>query len=264
MILNEKNLVKYGVVLGEPTMILNDFMSVNLCFSRKGFDYIAINAIIRQWWKLSFFWKKINKLFVFQKSYNNNIYQNSKKLLNQASLKNLFKNKNFKTSQSKQYIWWKTFFIKNNISNKINNFYNNANNVSVHSKQLKFLYVTTEENLLEYVRNFAISQRMYYSAGKWMPGLLSNFSKRRWFFESNLFSLENTNIFMPQLPNFVFMFNFNPKLSFSKEIFSSYIPIFAICDTNADPRITFPCPGNDNSLSSIYFYSKLFNKVLTS
>lgn len=69
---------------------------------------------------------------------------------------------------------------------------------------------------------------------------------------------------MPQMPNFIFLFNFNPKLSFSKEIFASYLPIFAICDTNADPRITFACPGNDNSLSSVYFYSKLFNKVLSS
>lgn len=48
MVLNEKNLVKYGVVLGEPTMILNDFMSVHLCFSRKGFDYISISSIIKQ------------------------------------------------------------------------------------------------------------------------------------------------------------------------------------------------------------------------
>lgn len=250
-------------------MILNDFMSVHLCFSRKSFDYIAISAIIKQWWKLSFFWKKINNLFIFQ-----NFYGNMSSIkATQHSFESVYfrnwlrlKKKNRLPSTDKAYIWWKTLFIKNKISTKLIKINNKIvnNHKKIHSQQLKFLYVTTEDTLVEYVRNYAISQKMYYSAGKWMPGLLSNFSKRRWFFESNLFSLENTNILMPQMPSFVFLFNFNPKLSFSKEIFASYLPIFAICDTNADPRITFSCPGNDNSLSSVYFYSKLFNKVLSS
>lgn len=279
MILNEKNLVKYGVVLGEPTMILNDFMSVNLCFSRKGFDYISVPAIIRQWWKLSFFWKKINKLFVLQNIYSTtnkpiDIYNTHEVLakscfntiLKLKKKKNKLKKSKTSLVQNKEYIWWKTLFVKDNILTRLNKSAINLNKFeeNIISKRLKFLYVTTELTLLEYVRNYAISQQMFYSAGKWMPGLLSNFSKRRLFFESNIFSLDITNIFMPKMPNFVFMFNFNPKLSLSKEIFASFIPIFAICDTNSDPRISFAFPGNDNSLSSVYFYSKLFNKVLSS
>lgn len=258
MNLNEKNLVKYGVILGEPTMVLNDFMAANISFSRKGFDYISTAAVLEKWWKLAFFWKRHVKTFPFKEVAN---FKNEFSFFNTTRNKILEKMAKLPFAKKKKI----KMFLKSQIFlNRCLNKKKKKLNKIVIGKKNNFLYISTETNLTEYVRSFATSQYMFYSAGKWTPGLLSNFSKRRWYIESNLFQPELVNVFMPKLPNYIFLFNFNPKLSLSKEVFASAIPMFAICDTNSDPRITYALPGNDNSIFSIYFYSKMLNKVLIS
>ena len=41
------------------------------------------------------------------------------------------------------------------------------------------------------------------------------------------------------------------------------IPTIGIVDTNSDPRlITYPVPGNDDSIQSIEYFCKLFEKTI--
>ena len=41
------------------------------------------------------------------------------------------------------------------------------------------------------------------------------------------------------------------------------IPTVAICDSNCEPNlITYPIPGNDDSLSAVEFYCKIFKEAI--
>lgn len=62
---------------------------------------------------------------------------------------------------------------------------------------------------------------------------------------------------MQQLPDALFVIGVNQQQVAIKEATSFHIPVIGIADSNCDPRsITFPIPGNDDSLRAVYLYCR--------
>lgn len=65
------------------------------------------------------------------------------------------------------------------------------------------------------------------------------------------------------LPDLLFILEPNLHSLAIKEALKSNIPIMAILDSNANPDgITYPIPGNDDSLESIHLYCSLISDVI--
>lgn len=70
-----------------------------------------------------------------------------------------------------------------------------------------------------------------------------------------------------RLPDAVLMFHTHEKLNETHgavaEASKMLIPTVAICDTDSDPsQISYPVPGNDDSITSVKLYCSLFEQAI--
>lgn len=71
-----------------------------------------------------------------------------------------------------------------------------------------------------------------------------------------------------RLPDLVVMLHTHDKLNETHSVVAEaakmLIPTMAVCDTDADPsQITYPIPGNDDSITSVKLYCTLFEQAIT-
>ena len=145
----------------------------------------------------------------------------------------------------------------------------------------KILYVSTKKQAKEYIAKHAQDVKMPYIAERWPGGMLTNFvtirkaikkmahidkmkkdgtfetlSKKerlqtdrlRAKLEKNLGSIVD----MTRLPAAVIVVDINKEHVAVAEANKLGIPVFAIVDTNTDPRkVAFPIPANDDASKSI-------------
>ncbi len=145
----------------------------------------------------------------------------------------------------------------------------------------KILYVSTKKQAKEYIAKHAQEVKMPYIAERWPGGMLTNFvtirkaikkmahidkmkkdgtfetlSKKerlqtdrlRAKLEKNLGSIVD----MTRLPAAVIVVDINKEHVAVAEANKLGIPVFAIVDTNTDPRkVAFPIPANDDASKSI-------------
>jgi small subunit ribosomal protein S2 len=65
------------------------------------------------------------------------------------------------------------------------------------------------------------------------------------------------------IPDVLFIFNVNKYIYTIKEANKLKIPIIALVDSNCNPsNITYPIPGNNDSIQSIQLIGNLINKVI--
>lgn len=102
------------------------------------------------------------------------------------------------------------------------------------------------ENTAKECKEFAVSRQ-------WKRGLLTN--------SDNIFEL---SIRLPDLCIILNTLEENGSQHEAvKEAAKMCIPTIAILDTNCDPNfVTYPVPGNDDSLSSVTLYCDLFKKAI--
>jgi small subunit ribosomal protein S2 len=64
-------------------------------------------------------------------------------------------------------------------------------------------------------------------------------------------------------PDLIILLNVNSNRLLIREAATLHIPIIGIVDTNSDPEgITYPIPGNDDSVRSQFFYCQAFSYVM--
>ncbi|KAI7690027.1 28S ribosomal protein S2 [Sarcoptes scabiei] len=81
--------------------------------------------------------------------------------------------------------------------------------------------------------------------------------------------LDSTKFFqaVTRLPDLVIFLNTHSNIFEThpaiKESAKMMIPTVGIVDTNSDPRlITYPIPGNDDTIQSIEYFCKIFEKTI--
>nr|BDN85827.1 ribosomal protein S2 [Microheliella maris]BDN85844.1 ribosomal protein S2 [Microheliella maris] len=100
------------------------------------------------------------------------------------------------------------------------------------------------ETLLESVPSYITTSKQVLMLPKWTAGSLSNYNK-----QLQTYLIPDLIILLKPLDNKVLI----------NEASILNIPIIGIIDTDSDLKgITYPIPGNDDSLSAIYLYFNLF------
>lgn len=157
----------------------------------------------------------------------------------------------------------------------------------------KILFVGTKKQAQEVVKAEASRAGQYYVTERWVGGTLTNFhtikrsinlmktlqkmaeeksygirkkkeilglEKRRERLELNLTGIQN----MAELPGALFVIDPHREYIAVNEAKALNIPIIAVVDTNCDPDgITYPIPGNDDSIRAIKLYaSKIADSIM--
>ncbi len=145
----------------------------------------------------------------------------------------------------------------------------------------KILFVATKKQVREMIKEFATSCDMPYVVERWVGGMLTNFStvrRRVNKYKELLDKRENGKfegmskkeilrlnreiermernysgvIDMEELPGCVYLVDPKKEMACSREVNKLSIPLVALIDTDADPdEITYPIPGNDDSIKSV-------------
>lgn len=149
----------------------------------------------------------------------------------------------------------------------------------------KILFIGTKKQAQEVVKEEALRAGQFYVTERWIGGTLTNFhtikrsisvmknlqkmaeekaygtrkkkeilllEKRRADLETNLMGIKD----MVDLPGAVFVIDPHREYIAVNEARTLNIPIIAIIDTNCDPDgITYPIPGNDDSIRAIKLYA---------
>lgn len=143
------------------------------------------------------------------------------------------------------------------------------------------LFIGTKKQVKESMKNMAQEVKSPYITGKWLGGLLTNFSvvkksikkyqdllnnresgklnkytkKEKLDFDREINRLEDRVgglVGLTKLPDAIFIWDIKEEKTALTEARSKNIPIIAICDTNVDPSLVdYPIPGNDDSTKTV-------------
>ena len=156
----------------------------------------------------------------------------------------------------------------------------------------KVLFVGTRKQAAEAVKEEALRSDSFYVNERWLGGTLTNFKtiRRRVKRLEQIEKMEKDGTFellpkkevvhikkeyaklnallggirhMGGAPDAVIIIDVAKEDLAVMEAKKLGIPVFAICDTNADPsNIDFPVPGNDDAIRAIRYYSNAFAKAI--
>lgn len=164
----------------------------------------------------------------------------------------------------------------------------------ISSSGQKVLFVGTKKQAREVIKEEALRAGQYYVTERWIGGSLTNFhtikrsinvmkslqkmkedkaygirkkkeilmlEKKRERLETHYSGVAN----MADLPGALFVIDPNLEYIAVNEAKTLNIPIIAIVDTNCDPDgITYPVPGNDDSMRAIKLYaSKIADAIMS-
>jgi small subunit ribosomal protein S2 len=143
------------------------------------------------------------------------------------------------------------------------------------------LFVGTKKQVKGIMKDMAESIKSPYIIGKWLGGLLTNFSvikksikkyqdllndresgklnkytkKEKLDFDREIKRLEERVgglVGLTKLPDAIFIWDIKEEKTALVEARSKNIPIIAICDTNVDPGLVdYPIPGNDDATKTV-------------
>ncbi|MBU2523686.1 30S ribosomal protein S2 [Patescibacteria group bacterium] len=159
----------------------------------------------------------------------------------------------------------------------------------------KVLLVGTKPQVGNLVAETAKKCKMPYVISRWIPGLLTNFStiktrikylldlknkeesgelekytkKEAGKFKKEMEKLENSLggvLELKDKPDVLFVLSAKRDMIAIKEANRLNMPIIAICDSDSDPNtVTYPIPGNDDSIKSIkYFLDRVSDAIESS
>ncbi|MDR2934009.1 MAG: 30S ribosomal protein S2 [Rickettsiales bacterium] len=156
----------------------------------------------------------------------------------------------------------------------------------------KFLFVATKKQAQEIVKEEAALCGQYFVNERWLGGMITNYKtisksiRKLEALEKNLAEGKETGYTKKELSNMQKEYvKLNAVLGGIRtmggapdavividvckddlavvEANRAGIPVFGICDTNANPNnITFPIPGNDDALRAIRYYANTFAKAI--
>lgn len=130
------------------------------------------------------------------------------------------------------------------------------------------LFITKKREILNNVKELAVSNNQYYMVGKWIPGLLTNFITYRKDI-LNLYTKKQKNrkrvlantlgvSSMSRLPSLIIIIGLEGNLTAVREAYKLNIPVVGFAASREDSRkLTYCIPSNLNSTKSLSFYLKL-------
>ncbi len=143
------------------------------------------------------------------------------------------------------------------------------------------LFVGTKKQVKGSMKKMAEEVKSPYIVGKWLGGLLTNFSvikksikkyqdllndresgklnkytkKEKLDFDRDIKRLEERVgglVGLTKLPDAIFIWDIKEEKTALTEARSKKIPIVAMCDTNVDPSLVdYPIPGNDDATKTV-------------
>ena len=143
------------------------------------------------------------------------------------------------------------------------------------------LFVGTKKQVRETMKKMAEEIKQPYITGKWLGGLLTNFSvikksikkyqdllndresgrlnkytkKEKLDFDREIKRLEERVgglVGLTKLPDAIFIWDLKEEKTAVIEAQATNIPIIAICDTNVDPSLcAYPIPANDDATKTV-------------
>ncbi|MDD4819044.1 MAG: 30S ribosomal protein S2 [Candidatus Colwellbacteria bacterium] len=143
------------------------------------------------------------------------------------------------------------------------------------------LFVGTKKQVKGIMKEMAEETKCPYITGKWLGGLLTNFTvikksikkyqdllndresgklnkytkKEKLDFDREIKRLEERVgglVNLTKLPDAIFIWDLKEEKTAVAEARSKNIPIIAICDTNVDPSLAaYPIPGNDDATKTV-------------
>lgn len=133
----------------------------------------------------------------------------------------------------------------------------------------KILFFSSDKKYNNIVYNTATSSNQMCILNRWVNGTLTNFKLIKPYYlkrytNNNVINTNKHFLEADSLPSLIFL----PKVKHNENIIAEanklHIPIISIVDTNSNPtNITYPIPGNSDSIESIYLYNKLiFNSII--
>lgn len=155
----------------------------------------------------------------------------------------------------------------------------------------RVLFVGTKNQARERIAESAKRCGQYYVNHRWLGGMMTNWqtisnSIKRLKELEELLSKEETGLTkkerlmlsrerekldlslggikdMGGQPDALFVIDTNKEDIAIKEAEKLGIPVFAVLDTNCDPKgVTFPVPGNDDAIKAIELYCQLFSDAI--
>ncbi len=153
--------------------------------------------------------------------------------------------------------------------------------INLRKEDKTILFVGTKKQVKGAMKEMAEEVKCPYITGKWLGGLLTNFSvikksikkyqdllndreggklnkytkKEKLDFDREIKRLEDRVgglIGLSKLPDAIFIWDLKEEKTAVAEALSREIPIIAICDTNVDPSLTaYPIPGNDDATKTV-------------
>ena len=145
----------------------------------------------------------------------------------------------------------------------------------------KVLFVGTKKQVKEAMKKMAEDLKQPYISGKWLGGLLTNFSvikksikkyqdllndresgrlnkytkKEKLDFDREIKRLEERVgglVGLIKLPDAIFIWDIKEEKTAVAEAQEKNIPIIAICDTNVNPELAdYPIPANDDATKTV-------------
>ena len=143
------------------------------------------------------------------------------------------------------------------------------------------LFVGTKKQVRESMKKMAEEIKQPYITGKWLGGLLTNFSfikksikkyqdllndresgrlnkytkKEKLDFDRDIKRLEERVgglVGLIKLPDAIFVWDIKEEKTAVAEALATGVPIIAICDTNVDPSLcNYPIPANDDATKTV-------------
>ncbi len=159
------------------------------------------------------------------------------------------------------------------------------------SKNGNILFVGTKRQARDIVKKYAVESGSYYVTHRWVGGLLTNFSyirrslkklaelektfdqgvegrtkfevskmQKNWERLNRLYEGVKT---LDDKPSAIIIVDAKYELNAVREARAMGIPVVAIIDTNADPNwVNYPVVGNDDAISSIELFMKMFANAI--
>ena len=160
------------------------------------------------------------------------------------------------------------------------------------SNKGRVLLVGTKKQAAPIVKEVGEKYGVYYINGKWPPGLLTNFrvlnqsisklanlrelyiKKKYVYTKKELLSIKRKIdalskrfegvLFMDKLPDVMIITDIVYEKIALKEARTMGIPVIALVDSNADPRLVdYPIPANDDAIKSIRLFFNVFSEVFS-
>lgn len=142
---------------------------------------------------------------------------------------------------------------------------------SVVSSGGSVLFVCSKGEYSPIIEDIAKKTNQYYINKQWIGGLLTNFTQVKEKLQNTtkcshkFLSLTEGIRNMKKLPDIIIVFGVLSNSTALHEAELLKIPSIAIVDTNCTlQKITYPIPGNDDSILSINLFCQMFGNVILS